>query len=207
MNPQCVKCKKTVYPMEKLFCMDKVWHKMCFTCEICGMTLTLKTYKEYNKIPYCSTHVPTEKHVTISPEAERLKKNTSNQSGIEYTLGVGGSTDNTISPEAERLRIKEGNGGFPSPPVHCVIRLFSRWQRWDFIQWRRYDCWCSNYWWRMDYREKWENRTIWNATKQLCRTSVIINERNESALSGRINPVSSLFGLAGVDCIAMYGTL
>jgi len=78
------------------------------------MTLTLKTYKGYDKQPYCSTHVPTEKYVTISPEAERLKKNTGNQSGFEYTSVVGGFTDKTISPESERLKLT-GTGPVPTP--------------------------------------------------------------------------------------------
>lgn len=31
----------------------QVWHKGCFKCQGCGMTLNMKTYKGYNKQPYC----------------------------------------------------------------------------------------------------------------------------------------------------------
>ena len=31
------------------------WHKACFTCEVCNLKLTMKTYKGYNKLPYCNT--------------------------------------------------------------------------------------------------------------------------------------------------------
>ena len=35
------------------------WHKACFTCEVCNLKLTMKTYKGYNKLPYCNTWVIT----------------------------------------------------------------------------------------------------------------------------------------------------
>lgn len=64
-------CGKTVYPIEELKCLDKVfflinffliiinklefqiWHKQCFKCSVCGMTLSMKNYKGYDKKPYC----------------------------------------------------------------------------------------------------------------------------------------------------------
>lgn len=85
MNP-CARCKKTVYPVEKLTCLDKTWHKSCFTCEVCNLKLTMKTYKGYNKLPYCNTHYPTTKFTSVSdtPENLRLKKQTAQQSDITY---------------------------------------------------------------------------------------------------------------------------
>lgn len=67
-------CGKTVYPIEELKCLDKagshgyaflligttyayyfqVWHKQCFKCTVCGMTLNMKNYKGYDKMPYCA---------------------------------------------------------------------------------------------------------------------------------------------------------
>ncbi|XP_071477620.1 LIM and SH3 domain protein 1-like isoform X5 [Diadema antillarum] len=86
MNPPCAKCSKTVYPTEKLNCLDKSWHKGCFTCEACGMTLNMKNYKGYNKLPYCHAHYPTTKFTTVAdtPENRRLAKNTKTQSQVEY---------------------------------------------------------------------------------------------------------------------------
>ena len=61
-------CGKTVYPLEELKCLDKVvivlvllsdgtvlqiWHKQCFKCSVCGMALSMKNYKGYDKMPYC----------------------------------------------------------------------------------------------------------------------------------------------------------
>lgn len=30
------------------------WHKSCFHCETCKMTLNMKNYKGYEKKPYCN---------------------------------------------------------------------------------------------------------------------------------------------------------
>lgn len=86
MNQQCHRCKKVVYPVDKLACLDKYWHKGCFNCETCQMTLSMKTYKGYNKLPYCNTHYPktTFTAVADTPENLRLKKNTMVQSNIVY---------------------------------------------------------------------------------------------------------------------------
>lgn len=86
MNAKCHRCSKTVYPVEKLNCLDKIWHKGCFNCEVCHMTLSMKTYKGYSKLPYCNTHYPTTKFTAVAdtPENLRLKKNTTNQSAVDY---------------------------------------------------------------------------------------------------------------------------
>uniref|UniRef100_H2YHK1 SH3 domain-containing protein n=1 Tax=Ciona savignyi TaxID=51511 RepID=H2YHK1_CIOSA len=86
MNPPCARCKKTVYPTEKLNCLDKMWHKSCFTCETCNLKLTMKTYKGYNKLPYCNTHYPTTKFTAVSdtPENKRLAQQQKNQSELQY---------------------------------------------------------------------------------------------------------------------------
>uniref|UniRef100_A0ABI8AEG4 LIM and SH3 domain protein 1 n=1 Tax=Felis catus TaxID=9685 RepID=A0ABI8AEG4_FELCA len=54
MNPNCARCGKIVYPTEKVNCLDKFWHKACFHCETCKMTLNMKNYKGYEKTPYCN---------------------------------------------------------------------------------------------------------------------------------------------------------
>ena len=32
----------------------QVWHRQCFKCTECGMTLNMKNYKGFEKMPYCS---------------------------------------------------------------------------------------------------------------------------------------------------------
>ncbi|KXJ28327.1 LIM and SH3 domain protein F42H10.3 [Exaiptasia diaphana] len=87
MNQLCAKCAKIVYPVEKFNCLDKIWHKGCFKCTVCNMTLNLKNYKGYNRYPYCQAHYPTTRHTEVADTVEnrRLAQQTRQQSQIEYT--------------------------------------------------------------------------------------------------------------------------
>uniref|UniRef100_A0A0N4ZNA3 LIM and SH3 domain protein Lasp n=1 Tax=Parastrongyloides trichosuri TaxID=131310 RepID=A0A0N4ZNA3_PARTI len=89
MSKKCARedCGKIVYPIEELKCLDKVWHKPCFKCTVCGMTLNMKNYKGYNKMPYCEPHYPKTKATIVvdTPEMKRLADNTKLQSKVQYT--------------------------------------------------------------------------------------------------------------------------
>ncbi|XP_046357634.1 nebulin-like [Haliotis rufescens] len=86
MSKKCGKCSKTVYPTEELKCLDKVWHKACFKCQVCNMTLNMKNYKGYDKLPYCNAHYPQTKHTAVAdtPESRRIAENTKIQSNVQY---------------------------------------------------------------------------------------------------------------------------
>uniref|UniRef100_A0A8C2EJQ1 LIM zinc-binding domain-containing protein n=1 Tax=Cyprinus carpio TaxID=7962 RepID=A0A8C2EJQ1_CYPCA len=111
MNPACARCGKTVYPTEKISCLDKNWHKGCFHCEVCKMTLNMKNYKGYDKKPYCNAHYPKTSFtiVTDTPENLRLKQQSELQSQVRYkrdfeeSKGRGFSIV-TDTPELQRLR-------------------------------------------------------------------------------------------------------
>ncbi|XP_056594141.1 LIM zinc-binding domain-containing Nebulette-like isoform X1 [Triplophysa dalaica] len=111
MNPACARCGKIVYPTEKINCLDKNWHKGCFHCEVCKMTLNMKNYKGYEKKPYCSTHYPKTSFtiVTDTPENLRLKLQSEIQSQVRYkrdfeeSKGRGFSIV-TDTPELQRLK-------------------------------------------------------------------------------------------------------
>ena len=62
--PKCWICNKSVYKMEEVIAISKTWHKTCFTCggkhnvegdpkAGCKKGLTLDTYLEHDKEPYC----------------------------------------------------------------------------------------------------------------------------------------------------------
>lgn len=110
MNSPCAKCSKTVYPVEKLNLLDKVWHKGCFKCEVCNITLSLKTYKGYNKNPYCNVHYPTTKFTAVAdtPESLRLKKVGENLSQTKYHKEFMSSkgTKMSVADDPESLRTK-----------------------------------------------------------------------------------------------------
>ncbi|XP_051928631.1 LIM and SH3 domain protein 1-like isoform X2 [Hippocampus zosterae] len=76
MNPPCGRCTKPVYPTEKINCLDKYWHKGCFSCEVCKMALSMNNYKGFNKRPYCSMHYPKTSFTIVAdtPENLRLKQ-------------------------------------------------------------------------------------------------------------------------------------
>ncbi|XP_023691188.1 LIM and SH3 domain protein 1 isoform X1 [Paramormyrops kingsleyae] len=86
MNPLCSRCNRVVYPTEKVNCLDKYWHKGCFSCEICKMTLNMKNYKGFEKRPYCNAHYPktTFTSVADTPENLRLKQQSKMQSQVLY---------------------------------------------------------------------------------------------------------------------------
>ena len=62
--PKCWICNKSVYKMEEVIAIGKTWHKSCFLCGGkhnvegdpkvgCKKGLTLDTYLEHDKEPYC----------------------------------------------------------------------------------------------------------------------------------------------------------
>lgn len=90
--------------------MDKIWHKLCFKCDSCGMLLNMKNYKGYDKLPYCNAHCPTAKHTQVAdtPETRRIAENTKLQSNIQYHADFekqkGQKTSVTGDPETERIK-------------------------------------------------------------------------------------------------------
>lgn len=74
------------------------------------MTLNMKNYKGYNKLPYCSAHYPTTKFtvVTDTPESKRLAKTQNNISNLKYHAKYekekGHYTAVTDDPESQRLK-------------------------------------------------------------------------------------------------------
>ncbi|XP_078519883.1 nebulette isoform X11 [Lissotriton helveticus] len=111
MNPQCARCGKVVYPTEKVNCLDKYWHKGCFHCEVCKMTLNMNNYKGYEKKPYCNAHYPKQSFTTVAdtPENLRLKHQSAMQSQVKYKKDFEDSKGRgfsivTDTPELQRLK-------------------------------------------------------------------------------------------------------
>lgn len=110
MNPPCARCYKPVYPVEKLSILDKFWHKGCFRCTSCNSSLTLKSFKGFNKQPYCPAHIPKPEHSTIAddPESVRLRHQQQIVSNVEYHKEFqekkGHYTPVADDPESLRLR-------------------------------------------------------------------------------------------------------
>ncbi|KAM6967074.1 LIM and SH3 domain protein 1 isoform 2-T2 [Tautogolabrus adspersus] len=111
MNPLCGRCNLVVYPTEKVNCLDKYWHKGCFSCEVCKMTLSMKNYKGFEKRPYCNAHYPKTSFTCVpdTPENLRLKHQSEMQSQVRYkedfekNRGKGFSVV-TDTPEMQRIK-------------------------------------------------------------------------------------------------------
>ncbi|XP_061837270.1 LIM and SH3 domain protein 1 [Nerophis lumbriciformis] len=111
MNPLCNRCNRVVYPTEKVNCLDKYWHKGCFTCEVCKMTLNMTNYRGFEKRPYCNAHYPRTGFTCVAdtPENIRLKQQSKMQSQARYRedfeKNKGKSfTVVTDTPELQRLK-------------------------------------------------------------------------------------------------------
>ncbi|CAG5058270.1 unnamed protein product [Parnassius apollo] len=55
-NPQCEKCARPVYAMERVKAERRVWHKECFRCVQCNKQLTVETYQSDHTTLYCKPH-------------------------------------------------------------------------------------------------------------------------------------------------------
>lgn len=113
MSKKCARCEKTVYPIEELKCLDKTWHKLCFKCQVCNMSLNMRNYKGFNKDPYCEAHIPKAKATTMAetPELKRIAENTKIQSNVmyhaEFEKAKGKFTQ--VADDPETLRIKQNS--------------------------------------------------------------------------------------------------
>ncbi|XP_067332387.1 LIM and SH3 domain protein 1 isoform X1 [Channa argus] len=69
-----------------LYINTHYWHKGCFSCEVCKMTLNMKNYKGFEKKPYCNAHYPKTNFTCVAdtPENLRLKQQSKMQSQVLY---------------------------------------------------------------------------------------------------------------------------
>jgi len=103
MSKKCARCERAVYPAEELKCFDKSWHKTCFKCWECGMALTLKNCKGFNKLPYCNAHYPQLSATVVAdtPELRRLSQTSQMQSTAEYHREFEKNIRGTVTSIAE----------------------------------------------------------------------------------------------------------
>lgn len=123
-SKKCAKCEKTVYPVEELKCLEKVWHKTCFKCQVCNMTLNMKNYKGFDKLPYCGAHVPKAKATVVAdtPENARLAANSKVQSNVKYHAEFEAAKGKftTIVDDPETMRLKANSDVISNIAYHDV---------------------------------------------------------------------------------------
>ncbi|XP_037660583.1 nebulin-related-anchoring protein isoform X2 [Choloepus didactylus] len=92
MNVQaCSRCGYGVYPAEKISCIDQIWHKACFHCEVCKMMLSVNNFVSHQKKPYCHAHNPKNNTFTSvyhTPLNLNVRRSPEAISGIDDQEGV-----------------------------------------------------------------------------------------------------------------------
>jgi len=57
VTPKCHICNKSVYPFERIPGIDKVFHKECFRCNVCGCKLSSANYESSDEwAVFCKPH-------------------------------------------------------------------------------------------------------------------------------------------------------
>jgi hypothetical protein len=62
-------CGKTAYPLESLTALGAVFHKGCFKCAVCNMSLNLKNFKGFEGKIYCLVHTPNVKATAVADDS------------------------------------------------------------------------------------------------------------------------------------------
>uniref|UniRef100_A0A5K3EY76 SH3 domain-containing protein n=2 Tax=Mesocestoides corti TaxID=53468 RepID=A0A5K3EY76_MESCO len=131
---ECAACGKTVYPIEEIRGLDKVWHKSCFRCQTCNKILGIHNFKGYGGLPYCPVHYPNPKSFTLvkdSPEMQQVAANTRNMSKVQYHKEYENSKGRLISvPEDAMARcqktiaqnVSRVNYSQPIGPPTCPVQ-------------------------------------------------------------------------------------
>ena len=111
MAEKCANCGKTVYVVEKLSILNKTWHKWCFKCATCNMTLNMKNYAATGGIPYCKAHYPMPKASGEAEVAPPVDQQAYNRGNEDQTTGeaYGNSTNETY--EYNNYGNNQGGGG------------------------------------------------------------------------------------------------
>ncbi|KAL8163772.1 UNVERIFIED_CONTAM: hypothetical protein K2H54_038090 [Gekko kuhli] len=105
----CFGCKKTVYPMERLFANQQVYHISCFRCSYCNSRLTLGTYASLHGSIYCKPHFNQlfkskgnyDEGFGHKPHKELWVSKTENEESPEKPTSVGSTTEGPQSPGVE----------------------------------------------------------------------------------------------------------
>jgi hypothetical protein len=105
----CEKCHEFVYLVEEIKCLEKMWHRSCFKCKVCHITLTLNNYNLFDKHLYCRDHVPKD------PEIKRMSKSSEIQSNDIYSADF-------------ETTLKEMGNGFYQGDVEQKIEEEKKWR-------------------------------------------------------------------------------
>jgi hypothetical protein len=106
---KCESCNKTVYQAERLLVEDKsgkrLFHKNCFKCSTCDMTVDLRNYGSEGGKIYCKNHL---KEATANALKEKVSVKGVNLTFLTCDQGVGTSAV-SAAPKSEFKMENEKN--------------------------------------------------------------------------------------------------
>uniref|UniRef100_A0A8C4X109 LIM zinc-binding domain-containing protein n=1 Tax=Eptatretus burgeri TaxID=7764 RepID=A0A8C4X109_EPTBU len=118
MTSMCASCGDHVYPAEKLECLGRNWHKLCFVCRACGAALSVSSFSSYDRQPYCPAHCPKQMQYTSvldTPANIHARKQTQEASEIKYRDKY--RTELHLDQAAKQLKDPESQGDIHSFPA------------------------------------------------------------------------------------------
>merc|ERR1711974_74358 len=104
---KCYVCGKTAYPLESYSAADNTFHKLCFRCKECNVTLNVGTFKAFEGSVYCSKCVPKPSATAV---ADDFKVKTATSAPKKVSEGLGavqkGSGDKAVGVGLDSMSVK-----------------------------------------------------------------------------------------------------
>merc|ERR1712125_277748 len=106
-TPKCYVCGKTAYPLESYSAADNTFHKLCFRCKGCNVTLNVGTFKAFEGSVYCSKCVPKPSATAV---ADDFKVKTALNAPKRKADGVGLDSMSVKTATSAPKKVAEGLG-------------------------------------------------------------------------------------------------
>jgi len=108
----CEKCGKSAFPIESVDIDGKKWHKSCFKCVQCSMTLTLSSFVKADGKLYCRRDVP--KDAPGALRSSSVKKVSVSTPDSTAEMNPSPVKDEASGNTAEAEVVKEADEAVPS---------------------------------------------------------------------------------------------
>merc|ERR1719359_403096 len=106
-NKKCYVCGKTAYPLESYSAADNTFHKLCFRCKECNLTLNVGSFKAADGAVYCAKCVP---KATATAVADDFKVKTALNAPKKTAEGLGkaqkGTGDKAVGVGLDSMSVK-----------------------------------------------------------------------------------------------------
>merc|ERR1712063_201083 len=100
-------CGKTAYPLESYSAADNTFHKLCFRCKECNVTLNVGSFKAFEGSVYCAKCVPKPSATAVADDF-KVKSATSAPKKTAEGLGAvqKGTGDKAVGVGLDSMSVK-----------------------------------------------------------------------------------------------------